>query len=33
VNEREAEIVRTAFETYLQTGSILKTVTTSRFYL
>src|ERR1019366_6919970 len=28
VNEREAEIVRTAFETYLQTGSILKTVTT-----
>ena len=28
VNEREAEIVRSAFETYLQTGSILKTVTT-----
>jgi site-specific DNA recombinase len=27
VNEREAEIVRFAFETYLQTGSILKTVT------
>src|SRR5450759_3985991 len=28
VNEREAEIVRTAFETYLETGSILKTAKT-----
>jgi len=28
VNDREAEIVRTAFETYLTTGSILKTATT-----
>jgi site-specific DNA recombinase len=27
-NEREAEVVRTAFETYLETGSILKTATT-----